>query len=155
MTRRVWFIWKRSRINSYHELIRMKQEKCLRWPRKASRAPIKEGTTRESCYINKYLFHGRLHKTYGKWNIYSAAFQDVSFSRVDDDNKNANKLGNLIWVMVHFRGLAPAYYRKLSRITFQMGRATECLWMMPLTLLKSIQNNGKTKVLGFIATLNS
>lgn len=126
MTRRDWFIWKRRRINSYHELIKVKQEKCFRWPREteASRSPIKEGTTRESCYINKYLFHGRLHKTYGKWNIYSAAFQDASFSRVDDDNKNANKLGNLIWVMVHFREPAPAYYRKQSRITLQMCRAS-------------------------------
>lgn len=137
-----WFIWKQNQMNSHHENETAKvldQEKLL----------LLLLLRRESCYINKYLFHGRLHKTYGKWNIYFAAFQDASFSRVDDDNKNANKLGNLIWVMVHFRGPAPAYYHKLSRITLQMGRASGMFMDDAIDTFKKHSKQWKDESSGF------
>lgn len=65
-----------------------------------------EKNKRESCYINKYLFYGCPHKKPTKDEIFILFPSLLSrFLRVDD-NKNVNKLGNLVWIMVHFQGPA-------------------------------------------------
>lgn len=56
--------------------------------------------------------------------------------------------------MVHFRGPAPAYYRKLSLITLQMGRASGMFMNGAIDTFKKHSKQWKDEVLAFIATLN-